>query len=589
MKSIFKKLGSVALYSLVIYGGLNAINTALLPSEYKKLVALGFKKIKTFHQRHDEKEVTEEEKKFATNALREKLRNDRARAEQIQKNIEAFEKKNNSSIQKKAAKHKGLQELNEINANPLSDNPNSNSSTETKSNKDDNFDEMINKVNESFVKPAAPLVPDEQRTPEIEIIINECIISSNDYDGLSVIINQKITDKVDNLNQAVSETKLTGDFSKVEQALAELKNLSLDQKNESFNVGKNSDLQSVRDSVRGTLVGNGLSKTEATKLSKNFSDIRKELSEKLFGKSNNNSNALKNNEEPIYAQVNKKKAGQAASPEEPIYAQVAKKVSAKIDQLNEVTSAINRKIDRINKIASAGKGVGGFGGAGRSASPEPIYATIDFDEANQAGFPLRRSTAVNDLSKVGLSREQELTRRIGDLNQAVSEAKTGHFDKLEQKIDELKDSTKKNALNLWIESAKQVPTSLQAKLDNYATNSHTRINSNVKSGTINEKATGMLTQKNPEWLKLVNDKIVAHNLGSTPLSEYDKIGFNQKNMKDYSDSFKFSTKLNNAVKDIKSNFVQFLTNAFSQGSYNLMKANVEHGVKNTTKSGFQKS
>ncbi|GAA7696563.1 type IV secretion system oncogenic effector CagA [Helicobacter pylori] len=422
-----------------------------------------------------------------------------------------------------------------------------------------------------------------------------------------VIINQKITDKVDNLNQAVSETKLTGNFSKVEQALAELKNLSLDQKNESFNVEKNSDLQSVRDSVRGTLVGNGLSKTEATKLSKNFSDIRKELNEKLFGNSNNNNNGLKNNEEPIYAQVNKKKAGQAASPEEPIYAQVnkkkagqaaspeepiytqlAKKVSAKIDQLNEATSKINRKIDRINKIASAGKGVGGFSGAGRSASPEPIYATIDFDEANQAGFPLRRSAAVNDLSKVGLSREQELTRRIGDLNQAVSEAKTGHFGKLEQKIDELKDSTKKNAVNLWVESAKQVPTSLQAKLDNYATNSHTRINSNVKNGAVNEKATGMLTQKNPEWLKLVNDKIVAHNVGSIPLSDYDKIGFNQKNMKDYSDSFKFSTKLNNAVKDIKSSFVQFLTNTFSTGSYSLMKA--EHGVKNiNTKSGFQKS
>ncbi|UOR67278.1 type IV secretion system oncogenic effector CagA [Helicobacter pylori] len=398
-----------------------------------------------------------------------------------------------------------------------------------------------------------------------------------------VIINQKITDKVDNLNQAVSETKLTGDFSKVEQALAELKSLSLD-------LGKNSDLQkSVKNGVNGTLVGNGLSKTEATTLTKNFSDIRKELNEKL-GNSNNNNNGLKNNTEPIYAKVNKKKTGQVASPEEPIYTQVAKKVGAKIDQLNEATLAINRKIDRINKIASAGKGVGGFSGVGQSASPEPIYATIDFDETNQAGFPLRRSAAVNDLSKVGLSREEELTRRIGDLNQAVSEAKTGHFGNLEQKIDELKDSTKKNALKLWTESAKQVPTGLQAKLDNYATNSHTRINSNVQSGAINEKATGVLTQKNPEWLKLVNDKIVAHNVGSTHLSEYDKIGFNQKNMKDYSDSFKFSTKLNNAVKDIKSSFVQFLTNTFSQGSYNLMKANVELGVKNTnTKGGFQKS
>ncbi|GAA9008175.1 type IV secretion system oncogenic effector CagA [Helicobacter pylori] len=403
-----------------------------------------------------------------------------------------------------------------------------------------------------------------------------------------VSINQKITDKVDNLNQAVSEAKLTGNFSKVEQALAELKNLSLDQKNESFNVEKNSDLQSVRNSMNGTLVGNGLSKTEATKLSKNFSDIRKELNEKLFGNSNNNNNGLKNNEEPIYAQVNKKKVGQAASPEEPIYTQVAKKVNARIERLNKIASTINGKIDQLNRTASAGKGVGGFSGAGQSASPEPIYATIDFDEANQAGFPLRRSAAVNDLSKVGLSREQELTHRIGDLSQAVSEAKTGHFGKLEQKIDELKDSTKKNAVNLWVGSAKQVPTGLQAKLDNYATNSHTRINSNVKNGAVNEKATGMLTQKNPEWLKLVNDKIVAHNVGSIPLSDYDKIGFNQKNMKDYSDSFKFSTKLNNAVKDIKSSFVQFLTNTFSTGAYSLMKA--EHGVKNiNTKSGFQKS
>ncbi|GAA9995090.1 type IV secretion system oncogenic effector CagA [Helicobacter pylori] len=410
-----------------------------------------------------------------------------------------------------------------------------------------------------------------------------------------VIINQKITDKVDNLNQAVSVAKVTGDFSRVEQALADLKNFSKDQlaqqaqKNEDFNTGKNSALyQSVKNGVNGTLVGNGLSKAEATTLSKNFSDIKKELNAKLGNFNNNNNNGLKN--EPIYAQVNKKKTGQAASPEEPIYAQVAKKVSAKIDQLNEATSAINRKIDRINKIASAGKGVGGFSGAGRSASPEPIYATIDFDEANQAGFPLRRYAGVNDLSKVGLSREQELTRRIGDLNQAVSEAKAGFFGNLEQTIDKLKDSTKHNSVNLWVESAKKVPASLSAKLDNYATNSHTRINSNIQNGAISEKATGMLTQKNPEWLKLVNDKIVAHNVGSVPLSEYDKIGFNQKNMKDYSDSFKFSTKLNNAVKDIKSGFTQFLANAFSTGYYCLAGENAEHGIKNVnTKGGFQKS
>ncbi len=405
-----------------------------------------------------------------------------------------------------------------------------------------------------------------------------------------VIINQKVTDKVDNLNQAVSVAKATGDFSRVEQALADLKNFSKEQlaqqaqKNEDFNTEKNSALyQSVKNGVNKTLVGNGLSGIEATALAKNFSDIKKELNEK-FKNFNNNNNGLKN--EPIYAKVNKKKTGQVASPEEPIYTQVAKKVTQKIDQLNQAASGLggvgqagfplkrHDKVDDLSKV-------------GRSVSPEPIYATID----DLGGpFPLKRHDKVDDLSKVGLSREQKLTQKIDNLNQAVSEAKAGYFGNLEQTIDKLKDSTKNNPMNLWVESAKKVPASLSAKLDNYATNSHTRINSNIQNGAINEKATGMLTQKNPEWLKLVNDKIVAHNVGSVPLSEYDKIGFNQKNMKDYSDSFKFSTKLNNSGKDIKSGFTQFLTNAFSTGYYCLARENAEHGIKNVnTKGGFQKS
>ncbi|GAA8171112.1 type IV secretion system oncogenic effector CagA [Helicobacter pylori] len=406
-----------------------------------------------------------------------------------------------------------------------------------------------------------------------------------------VIINQKITDKVDNLNQEVSVAKVTGDFSRVDQVLADLKNFSKEQlaqqaqKNEDFNTGKNSALyQSVKNGVNGTLVGNGLSKAEATTLSKNFSDIRKELSEKL-GNFNNNNNGLKN--EPIYAKVNKKKAGQTASLEEPIYAQVAKKVNAKIDQLNQAASGLGgvgqavgfplKRHDKVNDLSKVGL----------SASPEPIYATID----DLGGpFPLKRHDKVEDLSKVGLSRNQELAQKIDNLNQAVSEAKAGFFGNLEQTIDNLKDSAKNNPMNLWAEGAKKVPASLSAKLDNYATNSHTRINSNIRNGAINEKATGMLAQKNPEWLKLVNDKIVAHNVGSVPLSEYDKIGFNQKNMKDYSDSFKFSTKLNNAAKDIKSGFTQFLTNAFSTGYYCLAGENAEHGIKNVNKKGgFQKS
>ncbi len=407
-----------------------------------------------------------------------------------------------------------------------------------------------------------------------------------------VIINQKITDKVDNLNQAVSIAKATGDFSGVEQVLADLKNFSKGQlaqqaqKNEDFNTGKNSELyQSVKNGVNGTLVGNGLSQAEATTLSKNFSDIKKELNEKFKNFNNNNNNGLKN--EPIYAKVNKKKTGEVASLEEPIYTQVAKNVKAKIDRLNQIASGLgdvgqagfslkgHTKVDDLSKV-------------GLSANHEPIYATID----DLGGpFPLTRHTKVDDLSKVGLSREQELKQKIDNLNQAVLEAKAYHFGNLDQMIDKLKDSTKKNVMNLYVESAKKVPTSLSAKLDNYATNSHTCINSNVKNGAINEKATGMLTQKNPEWLKLVNDKIVAHNVGSAPLSAYDKIGFNQKNMKDYSDSFKFSTKLNNAVKDIKSGFVQFLTNTFSTASYYcLAEENAKHGIKNTnTKGGFQKS
>ncbi|QQW93725.1 type IV secretion system oncogenic effector CagA [Helicobacter pylori] len=396
-----------------------------------------------------------------------------------------------------------------------------------------------------------------------------------------VIINQKITDKVDNLNQAVLIAKTACNFSGLDQALADLKNFStdqkLDQKNESFNVGKDSDLQkSVKNGVNGTLVGNGLSKTEAATLTRNISGIKKELNEK-FANFNNN-NGLKNSAEPIYAQVNKKKTGQVTSPEGSIYDQVAKEV--------------NEKINRLNEKASASKGVGDFSGLGRLATRldgrEPIYVTID-----DLGGPYTLKMHAGDdnlRSKVGLSREQELTQKISNLNQAVLEAKASSFCSpkqiahLEQAIQGLKDSTKKNVMNLWVEDTKKVSPSLQAKLDNYATNSHIHINSNVKNGAINEKATGMLTQKNPEWLKLVNDKIVAHNVGSAPLSDYDKIGFNQKNMKGYSDSFKFSTKFNNAVKNIKSGFEQFLTDCFSTGSYSPKKA--EYGV---TKSGFQKS
>ncbi len=122
------------------------------------------------------------------------------------------------------------------------------------------------------------------------------------------------------------------------------------------------------------------------------------------------------------------------------------------------------KVDDLSKV-------------GRSVSPEPIYATID---DLGGSFPLRRSAKVDDLSKAGLSRNQELTQKIDSLSQAVSEAKAGFFGNLERTIDNLKDSTKNNPMNLWAEGAKKVPASLSAKLDNYATNSHIRINSNIQ-------------------------------------------------------------------------------------------------------------
>lgn len=76
----------------------------------------------------------------------------------------------------------------------MNDNFNSNFFIEIKFNKDDNFDEMINKVNGVFVKFVILFVFDEWRMFEIEIIINECIILSNDYDGLRKCLIKGIKD-----------------------------------------------------------------------------------------------------------------------------------------------------------------------------------------------------------------------------------------------------------------------------------------------------------------------------------------------------------------------------------------------------------
>ncbi|WP_459167041.1 hypothetical protein, partial [Helicobacter pylori] len=81
---------------------------------------------------------------------------------------------------------------------------------------------------------------------------------------------------------------------------------------------------------------------------------------------------------------------------------------------------VNAKIDRLNQIAS------GLGVVGQAV-----------------GFPLKRHDKVDDLSKVGLSRNQKLAQKIDNLNQAVSEAKaTGDFSRVEQALADLKNFSK---------------------------------------------------------------------------------------------------------------------------------------------------
>ncbi|WP_240445603.1 hypothetical protein [Helicobacter pylori] len=92
----FKKLrllGSVMTYGIMVYGGLNLINTMLLPTEYKHLGSLGFEKMVSLYQRFQGKEVQKQGSELVFNkAVEEKLKSDRVKAMQIQKNIEALEK-----------------------------------------------------------------------------------------------------------------------------------------------------------------------------------------------------------------------------------------------------------------------------------------------------------------------------------------------------------------------------------------------------------------------------------------------------------------------------------------------------------------
>ncbi|MFP6290751.1 hypothetical protein ACLGD6_04060 [Helicobacter pylori] len=82
----FRLLGSVITYGIMVYGGLNLINTMLLPTEYKHLGSLGFEKMVSLYQRFQGKEAQKQGSELVFNkAVEEKLKSDRAKAIQIKK------------------------------------------------------------------------------------------------------------------------------------------------------------------------------------------------------------------------------------------------------------------------------------------------------------------------------------------------------------------------------------------------------------------------------------------------------------------------------------------------------------------------
>lgn len=162
----FRLLGSVITYGIMVYGGLNLINTMLLPTEYKQLGNLGFEKMVSLYQRFQGKEAQKQGSELVFNrAVEEKLKSDRAKAMQIQKNIESLEK---GSVKKPPTKNPFGETTPTQSPKNLNDNP---------------FDSAVNRIEQQV-----------HQKNSLKATINQCIAMGNNYNELRSCLTTNIKD-----------------------------------------------------------------------------------------------------------------------------------------------------------------------------------------------------------------------------------------------------------------------------------------------------------------------------------------------------------------------------------------------------------
>ncbi len=153
----------------MVYGGLNLINTILLPTEYKQLISLGFEKMTNLYQRFQGKEVKKQEHKLAfSKAVEEKLKSDQAKAMQMQQNIEAFQKDYSKKPQTK---------------NPFDTTTPTQPQKVNKVNKNNPFDNAMTRIEQQVKEKNA-----------LEATINQCIAIGNNYNELRSCLMGNIKD-----------------------------------------------------------------------------------------------------------------------------------------------------------------------------------------------------------------------------------------------------------------------------------------------------------------------------------------------------------------------------------------------------------
>ncbi len=161
----FRLLGSVITYGIMVYGGLNLINTMLLPTEYKHLGNLGFEKMVSLYQRFQGKEAQKQDNKLVFNrAVEEKLKSDRAKAMQIQKNIETLEKGSKKLPTK----------------NPFD---NASPTQSPKAFNDNRFDSAVNRIEQQV-----------HQKNSLKAIIDQCVTMGNNYNELRLCLTTNIKD-----------------------------------------------------------------------------------------------------------------------------------------------------------------------------------------------------------------------------------------------------------------------------------------------------------------------------------------------------------------------------------------------------------